>query len=221
MVNKLLVNDESLSELEKILYRVSKTLLNHYYVILGMIYVGWALWASFIFLVMIIIEATGVSYYIFYAIMIPTWFIALFFNNKKLPEIVKGAISLSGKNTELEEFVKKANRVGSLFWILGVLLYIAMTTLLPLINESFTTTAAASGLIILLATGNMGVFYPLKKYAGMTIKEPIIVISGMYLSALLLFVFDGPRSFVWSYAINVLLIAYLLLALYCFILSVK
>ncbi len=203
------------------MYRVSKTILKHYYVILGMIYVGWALWVSFIFLVMITIEAIGLSYYIFYAIMIPTWFIALFFNNKKLPEIVKGAISLSGKNAELEEFVKKAKRIDSLFWILGVLLYIAMTTFLPLINESFTTTVAASGLIILLATGNLGVFYPLKKYAGMTIKEPVIVISGMYLSALILFVFDGSRSFVWSYAINVLLIAYLLLALYCFILSVK
>ena len=215
------MNDKSLSELEKILYKVSKTLLKHYYVVLGMIYVGWALWASFIFLVMIIVEATGSSYYIFYAILVPTWFIAFFFNNKKLPEIVKGAISLSGKDVELDEFVKKANRMGSLFWVLGVIIYIVMTVVIPLINESYAITAAASGLVILLATGNMGVFYPLKKYAGMTIKEPVIVLLGMYLSALLLFVIDGSRSFVWSYAINILLIAYLLLALYCFILSVK
>ncbi|MCD6300763.1 MAG: hypothetical protein J7L82_01675 [Staphylothermus sp.] len=108
-----------------------------------------------------------------------------------------------------------------MFWVLGVIIYIIMTIVIPLINKSYAVTAAASGLIILLATGNMGVFYPLKKYAGMTIKEPAIVLSGMYFSALLLFVIDGSRSFVWSYAINILLIGYLLLALYCFILSVK
>ncbi|MCD6300764.1 MAG: hypothetical protein J7L82_01680 [Staphylothermus sp.] len=84
-----MVNDESLSEVEKILYRVSKTLLKHYYVVLGMIYVGWALWASFIFLVMIIVEATGSSYYIFYAILVSTWFIALFFNNKNFQKSLK------------------------------------------------------------------------------------------------------------------------------------
>ena len=216
-----MVSNETLTDLERILYRVSKTILKHYYVVLGMIYVGWAIWASLMLLTMLIVEFTGISYYIYYAIMIPTWFLAIFLNNKKIPEVVKGAISLSGRKTELEGFVRKANRVSALFWGIGLITYIVMIFSISLINEAYSTTSAASGLIILLATGNIGVFYPLKKYAGMNIREPMIVILGMYVAALLLFIINWSRLFIWSYTICVLLISYLLLALYCFILSVK
>ncbi|MCD6301824.1 MAG: hypothetical protein J7L82_07150 [Staphylothermus sp.] len=214
------MNEESLPEFERILYRVSKTILKHYYVVLGMIYIGWALWVSFIFLVMIIIEATGAPYYLFYAILILTWFIALFSTIKNCQRSL-GELCRYRKNEELEEFVNRADRISLVFWIPGIFIYMLIIITIPLIGYFHALNATASGLVILLATGNMGIFYSLKKYADMKIGIPLIVLTSMYLSAIILLVLEWPGVFVWSYTMCILLIAYIILALYCFMLLLK
>ena len=220
-MRSLLADDEYARGLEKVLYRVSKTLLRYYYVTLGVIYICWAIWASSMLLVMLILDFTGVSYYVYYSVMIPTWLIMLVLNFKKIPEAIRGAVSLSGGTTELRILARRARRLSSAFWIAGVIIYAFMIVIIPLINKSYIITSSASGLIVLLATGNLGIFYSFKKYGGMPIKTPVMIVLGMYIAAIPLFAINGASIFIWSYAIGILVISYLLFALYCLLLSVK
>ena len=214
-------DNEYTQELEKVLYRVSKTLLRYYYVTLGIVYICWAIWVSLMLLVMLIVAFTGVPYYVYYSLMIPSWLVMLVLNFKKIPEVIRGTVSLSGRPMELQILARRIRRLSSIFWIAGVIVYIVMIVIIPLINKSYINTSSASGLIVLLATGNLGIFYSLKKYSGMYIKIPVIIVLGMYIAAILLFAINGVSIFIWSYAIGVLVISYLSFALYCLLLSIR
>ncbi len=209
---------KELREFKEALLKVRGSILRAYFVILSFIYLGWAVWLSFIILMMIIWRIFELVETYFMIILVASFIIALIVNNKRLPEVIRITAGLNvGENPPS---IKKAERLMGLFWLLGFIIYIVIMVVTGAYGLNPCLMCIA--LSLLLATGNLGVFISLERYAGISARYAylIIVLFMVVLIVPVLFI-TGNIGLGWLYTGSMLIISYLLLAIYCLISAIR
>lgn len=202
---------KEIEELKKVLDKVSKALINTHFLSMGAIYLGWTIWLVFILVFRVLYEALNMPMGLFYTVFFITFVAAIVANNILLPNAVRSIAGLAGRN-----YVGVNRRRMSLlmlaFWLAGVAMYVIVSA------TSVASTLSADlaylvALMLLLGTGNLGVYVALWKYVGIVQLWSYVLVLGFYLAPIPLCLAKLPADALWVVGIGIIAILYSLLSL--------
>ncbi len=205
-----------LRELRDLLLRIRGSIFRSYMAVLGMIYLVWVLWLSTMLILMVLIWGLGAPEITYYIILAASLAAVFAYSSTRLPRVILGAAGASGRS-DLRLLAGKMNRLIAGFWATGIILYASNPAYAPLVGGA---AAPAVGLILMLATGNLGVCVAEYRYMGMRPRGPLATILALYASASIAPFLD-PGLTVWVYTYGVLIAAYTALAIHSILAAVR
>lgn len=216
---------EEFRELHELLIKINKRLYTIRFVAYSTTYLGWCIWLTTLILVSIFINILQLPLWVYFAYFIPSLIITIIVSNAKLPsmlmfieELAKSTIIREeGSETKLSRInsVKIVDKLINSIWITG---FIIMGILFFLYGD----LGGSTGLLIALGLGNLAIylcfwiFYRIELRGGLILSTLLLVSAG--LNTLLSMLKPGYE---WFFAITIVILIYLLLALYLIVIAFK
>jgi hypothetical protein len=208
--------EEEVKELINVLKRISENLLSRYFLISGLIYLGWGIWSILILIAYITIITYNLSWTIYYIILLVSMIITVILVNYKLPQMIRSLIIIRSKprrtTWKTSKYISLIEISG---WFIG---FTIMYTLGPL----WGLLGLAIGLLIALGTGNLFLYIGLWLRSGRVYVGGIILSVSFYVSAIIIaYVSQYNVIDYWLYSISIIILLYLLFAIYNLLLALK
>ncbi len=210
-------SEEEIRELIGVLRRISENLLSRYFLIFGLIYLGWGIWSILILITYITVLTYGLSWTIYYIVLLVSIVLTAILVNYKLPQMVGSLIIIRSRPRKTRW---KTSKYISLIeiggWFIG---FTAMFILAPL----WDLMGLAIGLLIALGTGNLSLYIGLWLRSGKVYVGGIILALSFYVSAVIVAYISLYNNSVdyWLYSISITILLYLLFAIYNLLLALK
>ncbi len=221
------VLSDSLEEFKRILERVSVSIIKSFFVVNALVYLGWSVWLLIVLITMLFFWRYDLPREIYYIFGFTTFIVALYINNNAMPKVIFGIIKLSsGVKLRDSDYYhvtrRRINAFALTFWIIGILIYIILTMIIyPYLSIDLRKIIGSLGLILMLSIGNLGVFLAYRIYGGISVRYAYVIIGIMILSSIALPIFADNYFMLWTYTLSILIISYVLLAIYCLILALR